>query len=180
MTETGSKPGYRVWTANKSLMLFMMLPALGMAVAGFLVSDKARTDDGYPLKPFLWIFAGFWVVMNFATVFIMGMINERKRRLYEEGLDGTATILGVEETGTTINDMPVLRIRLRVNDGYHGEYEVVHKETTPLTMIPLTTTPRRSIPTRAWRRSANTLINCWPSPAISAAASIPARRAISK
>lgn len=136
MTETGSKPGYRVWTANKSLMLFMMLPALGMAVAGFLVSDKARTDDGYPLKPFLWIFAGFWVVMNFATVFIMGMINERKRRLYEEGLDGTATILGVEETGTTINDMPVLRIRLRVNDGYHGEYEVVHKETTPLTMIP--------------------------------------------
>ena len=55
--------------------------------------------------------------------------------LFEKGLDGRAVILGVEETGMEVNDMPVLKIRLRVNDGYRGEYETVHKEAFPATAI---------------------------------------------
>jgi len=130
------KPGYAVWKANKGLMLFMLLPAAGMAIASFFVSDAARTDDGYPLRPFLQVFAGFWVLVQAVIIAGMSMINARKAKLFTDGLDGTAEILGVEETGTTVNDMPVLKIRLKVNDGYHPEYEIVHKEITPLTQIP--------------------------------------------
>jgi hypothetical protein len=136
MREDISKPGYRVWTASRGMSLFMLLPAVAMAVAAMIVPADAVTDDGAPLKPALLMGAGFWIVTNFAILFVMGRINEKRRRLFEQGLDGRALILGVEETGTTINDMPVLRIRLRVNDGYHGEYETVHKEAIPLTVIP--------------------------------------------
>jgi hypothetical protein len=131
-----SKPGYRVWAAGRGLSLFMLLPAVAMAVASVLVPADAVADDGAPLRSVLLLGAGFWLVTNFAVLFVLGRINEKRRRLFEQGLDGRALILGVEETGTTINDMPVLKIRLRVNDGYHGEYETVHKEAIPLTVIP--------------------------------------------
>ena len=41
----------------------------------------------------------------------------------------------MNETGTTLNDMPVMKLSLKVNDGYNPERVVVHKEAIPLSRL---------------------------------------------
>jgi len=132
---TGGGRGPLLWTMNKGPMLFMMLPGLGMLIASFLVSPEALTDDGYPLDVFLRAMGGFFILVNVIVFVVFHFINKRRIDFLQNGLDGTATVLAMEETGTTINDMPVMKLSLKVNDGYNPERVVVHKETIPLSRL---------------------------------------------
>ncbi len=132
MNETPSGRAPLVWSMNKGLMSFFVLPAIGLIIAGFLVSPDALTDDGHPLKTLLFVMGGSFLLIDGAVMAGILLYNRRQTALFQEGLDGTARILSIEGTGTTINDMPVMRIRLLVNDGYHPEREVVHKTSIPV------------------------------------------------
>jgi hypothetical protein len=121
-----------LWRANKGLMWFLLLPGLGMGIAGFLVAPGSKTDDGLPLNIFLWAMGGFWIVTNVLILTITAGVNRRRVDLLQNGYPGTARVLSIERTGTTINDNPVMAIRLEVNDGFHGLYETTHKEAIPV------------------------------------------------
>lgn len=132
---TGGGKGPLLWAVNRGPMIFMALPGLGMIIAGFLVNPGARTDDGYPLNIFLWAIGGFFLVSNVVILLVFNLINRRRMALATEGLDGTATVVSMQETGTTINDMPVMKLTLEVNDGYRPVRTVTHKETVPLSKL---------------------------------------------
>jgi len=117
-----------VWQVNWKFMLLFMLPGIGMIIASFLVSPEARTDDGHPLNTFLLIFGAFFIVVDLAIVGFVAMRNRAKMDFARNALSGTAEVLEMSETGTTINDMPVVRFTLRVNDGYRPVRQVVHKQ----------------------------------------------------
>jgi hypothetical protein len=110
----------------------MLLPAVGMGIAGLLVPPGSRTEDGLPLSFAFWAGAGFWTVTNVVMLIIFSRIDSGRIGLLEHGLHGTAKVLSMERTGTLMNDNPVIAIRLEVNDGFRGPYETVHKEAIPV------------------------------------------------
>ena len=127
MTE-GREGRISLWQVNWKFMLLFMLPGIGMIIASFFVSPEARTDDGHPLNTFLLIFGAFFVVMDLGVVGFLSMRNRAKMDFARHALSGTAEVLEMSETGTQINDMPIVRFRLRVNDGYRPVREVEHKQ----------------------------------------------------
>ena len=136
-TDQGSAGGKSplLWSMNWVAMIFMALPGLGMIIAGFLVNPGDLSDDGHPLNILLWAIGGFFLLVNAGILLVMTMINRKRTLLVTEGLDGTATILSVQETGTTVNDMPVMKLTLEIDDGYRPVRTVTHKETVPLSKL---------------------------------------------
>lgn len=56
-------------------------------------------------------------------------------RIKSQGVAGTATILGMRQTGTTLNEQPQIELRLQVSTQMHGAYEVMVKEYVPLMLL---------------------------------------------
>jgi len=117
-----------LWQVKWKFMLLFMLPGFALIIASFLVSPEARTDDGHPLDTFLLAMGSFFIVADLAVVGFLSMRNRAKLDFARNALSGTAEVLEMSETGTQINDMPVVRFTLRVNDGYRPVRQVVHKQ----------------------------------------------------
>jgi hypothetical protein len=124
-----------LWRVKKG-MLFMLLPAVAMGVAGFLVPPGSKTDDGFPLNYFFWGMAAFWALTDAVMLAIFSSTNRRRIDLLENGLAGSARIISAERTGTIVNGDPVIALRLEVNDGFRGLYETIHKESVPVEELP--------------------------------------------
>lgn len=56
-------------------------------------------------------------------------------RIKAQGVPGTATILGMRQTGMQLNDQPQVELRLQVSTQMHGAYEVTLKEWVPLMLL---------------------------------------------
>jgi hypothetical protein len=105
---------------------------VGFVVAGFLVPEDAKTDDGHSLKYFFWIMAGMYLLTN-GIILLWVRLSNRRRELRERTwLDAQAVILSVEETGTYINDQPRLAFHLQVHSPMHPPLEVIHRQVVPL------------------------------------------------
>ena len=121
-----------VWGINWGVFWIFILLGVAMITAGFLVSPEARTDDGHPLKTFLWTLGGLWLAIDLGILlFIRGMAAGRAKAL-ETWERGTATVLSASETGTYVNNMPKVKFTLEVSTGNHGVYRVKHREVVSL------------------------------------------------
>jgi hypothetical protein len=56
-------------------------------------------------------------------------------RIRSQGVAGNATILGMRQTGVTLNEQPQIELRLQVSTQMHGPYEVTVKEYVPLMLL---------------------------------------------
>ena len=56
-------------------------------------------------------------------------------RIKAQGVAGNATILGMRQTGVTLNEQPQIELRLQVSTQMHGPYEVTLKEYVPLMLL---------------------------------------------
>lgn len=56
-------------------------------------------------------------------------------RIKVQGVAGTATILGMRQTGVQLNEQPQIELRLQVTTQMHGPYEVTLKEWVPLMLL---------------------------------------------
>lgn len=108
---------------------------VGFIVTGFLVSPKAKTNDGYPLNIFFWGMAGMFLLTNLGVLLWAKLSNRRRERIEKTWFDATAEILEISETGTYINNQPKIRFKLHVNSPVHPPCEVVHKQVIPLTAL---------------------------------------------
>lgn len=108
---------------------------VGFIIAGFLVSPKSRTDDGYPLNIFLWGMAGMFLLTDLVVIVWARLSNRRRERIEKTWLDAQAEIIELGETGTYINNQPKIRFRLHVNSPVHPPCEVIHKQVIPLTAL---------------------------------------------
>jgi hypothetical protein len=69
----------------KKGMLLMLLPAVAMGIAGFLVPSGSKTDDGFPMNYFYWGMAAFWALTD-AVMLVIALrleVNDGFRGLYE-------------------------------------------------------------------------------------------------
>ena len=124
---------------NWSVMPIFGILIVGFIIAGFLVPENAKTDDGYPLDIFLWAMGGFFALTIGGLVFYSSMTNRRRALIEKTWYDAPAEILEVSETGTYINNQPRLRFVFRVMSPVHPPCEVVHKQVIPLTALSMYT-----------------------------------------
>ncbi len=114
--------------------IFVVL-IIGFVVAGFLVSNDAETDDGYPLNIFLWVMGGFFSLSIVVLFFFTKVSNKRRAHIEATWYDAPAEILEVSETGTYINNQPRLKFLLHVRSPVHPPCDVIHKQVIPLTAL---------------------------------------------
>ena len=108
---------------------------LGFIVAGFLVSDTAETNDGYPLNIFLWAMGGFFALLIVSILLFTVLSNRRKAHIEKYWHDAPAEILEVSETGVYINNQPKLKFVLNVTSPMHSPCRIVKKQVIPLTAL---------------------------------------------
>jgi hypothetical protein len=77
----------------------------------------------------IWVFVAVLLIVIFGLV---GRAAKRAEQLKREGVRGTATILGMEQTGVYVNEQPQVRFRLRVEASGMTPYEVEKKAVVPL------------------------------------------------
>ena len=131
--------------------------AFGIASAGFIwaaiiTPPDAMTDDGaMPLAPFFALFAVGFLIASLAAITsgIVGAVSGGSRRDWKigEGVVGTAVIEGFDDLGSSINDDPGVRLRLRVQVGSEAAYPVQTEAFVPRLYVGLLTAGR---PLRVW------------------------------
>jgi len=105
-----------MWKLTRSwwvISLMLLAPGVVMLVVG-TVNPGARTDDNMPLRTF----GIFWILLQLAIQAVLfGYLGWQKKRaafFRENGVRGVATILAADTTGTTVNDMPQIELRLEI------------------------------------------------------------------
>lgn len=109
----------------------------GLFVAGVLLFDGSIAAIDVELGAwFLWVTAAIYLLLAFPLFSSpekladeRAKLERKKSLLAGEGLRGRAVILDFEDTGTTINDNPRVRLRLEVTLENRAPYEVERKET---------------------------------------------------
>ncbi len=120
---------------NWNVMGIFGILIIGFIIAGFLVPDNSKTDDGYPLDIFMWAMGGIFA-LSIGSIILYSTFTNRKRAFIENTwYDAPAKILDVSETGTYINNQPRLKFVLQVRSPVHPPCDVVHKQVIPLTSL---------------------------------------------
>ena len=83
---------------------------------------SAVTDTGEPPVEALVLFFGLMMLFAILLVGSFGIGSLEKDRIKRSGIPAKATILSVSETGTTINDKPLVRIELEVQPPYDSRF----------------------------------------------------------
>lgn len=114
-----------MWKVRWLPMAVLLLPGAILIVASFFVRVEAMEEG--EVHPLLAL-GIFFVMVIIGIVTVMALKNRARKRLVRNGIPGTAKVLSVEETGATVNRMPVVRLRLEVEDGRGPAREVEHRQ----------------------------------------------------
>lgn len=108
-------------------LMFLVVP---LVLAGSFVSE---TFVGPEPQPF---FIGGLVVLT--SLFSFGILFSslfkgaaRRKALLRQGVDASAKLMVVEQTGTRVNDQPMLQLRMMVEVPGKSPYSVLHREVVP-------------------------------------------------
>ena len=111
-----------------------------MFYSGFTADENALTDDGYNLKWFYFMMGTIFLVVPLAIISGILLWGRAKRRQMEElaatGKQGTAVVLGLSDTGTTINDNPRVKLLLEIHVPNYQPYQAQKTVTIPLIYLP--------------------------------------------
>ena len=130
--------------ARRGRIFLGLLPGLVIGVAfivgGFFADPSAMTDDGYPLKPFLFVMGGGFLGIFLAVAIGRSLASAAKQRkienLLETGQQGEAVVLSLEDTGVRIDDNPRVRMLLEVRIAGYSPYQVEKTTVVPLIRLP--------------------------------------------
>jgi len=124
-----------IWNFNTIASFLLTLPGIGLITASFFLSNDSSNVNGASVNLILLSVGTFFFLIS-STVFILFLVSNRSRiQLIQHGLCGTARILDFIETNGKVNGMPILELKLEVNDGYHPQREIEEKVVVPLQII---------------------------------------------
>jgi hypothetical protein len=84
----------------------------------------------------------------------------KAQRIKATGVTGSARIVGMRQTGVSMNDQPQIELNLEVTTSMQGPYQVVMKEYVPLMLIG-TLSSGRPLPVKVDPANPNTVIIEW-------------------
>ncbi|NOK62638.1 MAG: SHOCT domain-containing protein [Chloroflexi bacterium AL-W] len=109
---------------------------IGLVVAGFRSPPSPMMAPGFPLSWFFYIMGGGFLAMSFIMLSGFVIVGNAKRKklenLMENGQQGEAIIIGLEDTGVMINNNPRIKLSLEVQLEGHAPYQVQKTMVVPL------------------------------------------------
>jgi hypothetical protein len=131
-----SSPGGRPPSGlNCGLSVVFVLVGAGFLFGAAVVDPASLTDDGYSLQWFFAGMGGFFCAMPVVLGLLAAISARRAAYMNARGLDGTAVIVAVEETGVMVNDQPRLRLQLEVCVLGRPPYALTHVQIAALTEL---------------------------------------------
>jgi hypothetical protein len=130
--ESSGSAAPRTWTRTWMSIYFWV--ALGefwlgtlFLIGGLVSGTSADIEGGFGMAGIMWVIA--------APIGFVAYRTAAKDRLHTTGLEGRATVLGVDQTGAWINNNPVTVLDLSIEVDGHPAYEVRHRETVPAVQV---------------------------------------------
>jgi hypothetical protein len=77
----------------------------------------------------IWVAVSVFLILVYLVI---GRFGRGRLRVLRQGIRGTATVLGMEQTGVYVNEQPQVRLRLRVEAPGMAPYEVERSEIVPM------------------------------------------------
>lgn len=114
-----NKGGWGVWV----VLLAPGVIALGIGIA----NPEARTGDNMPLVTFGAVWIALQLLILSAILAFMKFQKKRAAYFLANGIPGTATILAAATTGTTINDMPQIELKLEIAAPGRNNYVITDR-----------------------------------------------------
>lgn len=115
---------------NVRRMILPMFLVMPVVVAGAILSETVIPSDLQPV-----FIGGLVVVTSLVSVFVvfstLFKASARRKVLLRRGVDASAKLMVVEQTGTRVNDQPMLRLRMMVEVPGKAAYAVLHREVVP-------------------------------------------------
>ncbi|HZO13495.1 MAG TPA: hypothetical protein VFB62_09550, partial [Polyangiaceae bacterium] len=100
----------------------------GFALAGAMGLVQQYVDESYATILMTAMVVGFIIltfVLVFGSLYKMGAL---RKRLREQGVAGNAQLLGASETGTRVNNQPLVELTLMVSLPGRSPYTAIHRE----------------------------------------------------
>lgn len=129
-----------VWTPTRHARWIIPLVTIPFIIIGGMLAwmaysmpmDVPSESLGITRKTELYIMAIIFILSPIITlgwIFLwVGRGQKRAAWLIENGILGTAKILGYEETGQTVNDTPKIELQLEIKTPQHAAYKLTHDE----------------------------------------------------
>jgi hypothetical protein len=104
----------------------------------FGIMTYTAVTDGDEVKTVLGMVLFFCLCTLFAILLVGSFVIGRreKEKIKRKGIPAKATILSVSETGTRINDQPLLRIELEVHPPYASRFVTTVEYIVPYDALP--------------------------------------------
>lgn len=119
-----------MWVLNRGwwwTQVILLAPGVVALVIGILDRGARTSDDVMTL----WMFGIVWIFLQLmilgAIFFFMNRQKQRAEYFRENGIPGTATILAAATTGTTVNDMPQIELKLEITASDRDRYTITDK-----------------------------------------------------
>ncbi|MEM8532264.1 MAG: hypothetical protein AAGF95_15570 [Chloroflexota bacterium] len=126
--------------ARKLVLFITFAPfiaiGIGLVVVGSRTPPNLMMSPGFPLSSFFYIMGGGFLAMSFIMLLgfvIFGTARRKKlENLMENGQQGEAIILGLEDTGVMINNNPRVKLALEIQLEGHTPYQIQKTMVIPL------------------------------------------------
>lgn len=129
--------------------LIFLIVGSGMLIAGYQAAPGSLTDDGYPLNYFFYTMGGFFILFPLLLTLGISFFYRRSAGkvsyLKTQGIKGKARVLGIERTGTSINDIPQVILKLKITTDLGEQFLVDYKKCIDPVYYSLIT-PERDLP----------------------------------
>ena len=118
------------------LQIIFTLVGAGLIIGGYFSATNSTTDDGFPLKDFLYALGAFFILfplLLFGVIrFFIRRAVAREEYLINNGIKGKARILNMQSTHVYVNNVPLMVFDLEINTSHGERYETVYRKTVPL------------------------------------------------
>lgn len=132
----------------------------GLLIYSFVTPSKGPFDfAGQAAGIASWTLIPLGIIFTLVGVYISRLLGNRGK-LLREGIPGTATILGVSETGVYINQRPMAKLQLQITVPGRPPYTVEHNEVIPMLALGMIT-PGSTVPVAVDREDPDKLAIDW-------------------
>lgn len=123
-----------VWEKRVRLGAWICFALMGVPLV--FVVYAAVTDTEEPPVPALVLLFSLCILFAILLFGSFGIGRREKERIKKTGIPAKATIISVSETGTSINDQPLVRIGLEVQPPYDSRFVTTMEYILPHSAVP--------------------------------------------
>jgi hypothetical protein len=122
------------WERRVRLLSWVFFALMWLPL-GFVISAAMAETEEPPMAA-LFLFFGLCILFSVLQIGSFGVGWYERGRIKKRGVPVKATIVSVSDTGTMINDQPLLRIELDIQPPYDSQFRTSVEYVVPYSFLP--------------------------------------------